>query len=164
VAAAAHALTAETTSANDAVLAALLHDIGYWILAQEQSAALAEAVRISATEAIPLHVAETRVLGASHAEIGAYLLGIWGFPATIVEAVAHHHAPQQVPQTSFDVLAALSVAHALTDSTEAEAFAGPVGPRNEIDAAYLESIHAPFSWADAQRRVTETLSDEGAMA
>ena len=29
----------------------------------------------------------------THAEIGAYLLGLWGLPHPIVDAVAHHHAP-----------------------------------------------------------------------
>lgn len=141
-------------SANDALLAALLHDIGYLVLAQEQAAALEESLRLSAAEALPLDCAETRVLGASHAEIGAYLLGLWGFSTTIVEAVAHHHAPRRVPQTSFDVLAALSVAHALTDKRECSAF-GPCAPHSEVDPQYLESIRAPFTWADAQRRVTE---------
>ncbi len=164
VAAAAHALTADTANANDAVLAALLHDIGYWILTQERSAALAESLRVSAAEGIPLDAAETRVLGASHAEIGAYLLGIWGLPAAVVEAVAHHHAPRRVPQTSFDVLAALSVAHALTEPSEADAFAGASGPRAEVDAQYLESIHAPFSWADAQQRVAENHAEEGTLS
>lgn len=161
VAGATHALTVNTANANDAVLASLLHDIGYWVLAQESPEALAEAARLSAAEAIPLDVAETRVLGASHAEIGAYLLGIWGLPSTIVEAVAYHHAPRRVPQTGFDVLAALSVAHALTDSTDADAFTSSVGLGIEVDAQYLESLHAPFSWAEAQRRVAESLAAEG---
>lgn len=161
VAAAAHALTVNTPNANDAVLAALLHDIGYWILAQQSSDALGESLRLAVAEGIPLEEAETRVLGASHAEIGAYLLGIWGFPSTIVEAVAHHHAPRRVPQTGFDILAALSVAHALTDSSDADAFATRDVPRIEVDAQYLESLDPPFDWAEAQRRVVEGLAAEG---
>lgn len=158
VAAAAHALSINTPNANDAVLAALLHDIGYWVLAQERSAPLTESQCLSATENIPLDVAETRVLGASHAEIGAYLLGIWGFPSTIVEAVAYHHAPQRVPQTNFDVLATLTVAHALTDTSDAGAFTGSAAPRIEVDEQYLKSLHAPFSWTEAQRRVVEAVA------
>ena len=33
------------------------------------------------------------MMDAHHAEVGAYLLGLWGFPNSIVEAVAFHHAP-----------------------------------------------------------------------
>lgn len=30
-----------------------------------------------------------------HAELGAYQLGLWGLPFQVVEAVAHHHAPNR---------------------------------------------------------------------
>jgi len=30
----------------------------------------------------------------SHAELGAYLLGLWAFPQDTVEAVAYHHRPE----------------------------------------------------------------------
>jgi putative nucleotidyltransferase with HDIG domain len=160
VACATQALTSDALVANDALLAALLHDIGYLVLAQEHATALEESVRLSTAEALPLDCAEVRVLGASHAEIGAYLLGLWGFSSTIVEAVAHHHAPQRVPQTSFDVLAALSVGHALTEPRESSAFRACT-PHSEVDAHYLESVHAPFTWTDAQRRVMALASDGG---
>ena len=44
------------------------------------------------------------MLGVTHAEIGAYLLGIWGLPYSIVEAVAHHHTPRRVGLGGLDVL------------------------------------------------------------
>ena len=155
VASAVHALTANTAIAEDALLAALLHDIGYWVLAQEHPASLRDALLLSANESIALDEAETRLFGASHAEIGAYLLGLWGFPSTIVEAVAHHHAPTRVSQSGFDVLAALSVAHALADSTDAQALKGVGIPPSDVDASYLAAVRAPFSWPEAARRVEE---------
>src|SRR5213082_1784367 len=68
---------------------------------------------------LQMHEAETQIFGVSHAEVGAYLLGIWGLPYPVIEAVAHHHAPQRVASSQFDVLAALAVSHSLTpgDST-----------------------------------------------
>ena len=33
---------------------------------------------VAVADRIPMYEAETRVLGASHAEVGAYLLGLWG--------------------------------------------------------------------------------------
>ncbi|NYZ61952.1 HDOD domain-containing protein [Luteimonas deserti] len=49
----------------------------------------------------------------THAEIGAYLLGMWGLPATIVEAVAHHRNPERVQPKAFDALGVVHVAVAL---------------------------------------------------
>lgn len=42
----------------------------------------------------PRHEVEREVLSITHAEVGAYLLGIWGLPLSIVDAVAYHHAPE----------------------------------------------------------------------
>ena len=53
------------------MLAGLLHDIGYWVLAQECSAELRASVELAAATGIPMHEAEAQVVGASHAEIGA---------------------------------------------------------------------------------------------
>jgi HD-like signal output (HDOD) protein len=156
VSAAARCLTAKTPIADDALLAGLLHDIGYLILAQECPTDLQSAVQLAAETQIPLHEAETRIFGASHAEIGAYLLGIWGLPYPVIEAVAHHHAPQRVTSSNFDVLAALAVAHSLTPG-DAAAFDIELPADAGVDETYLASVHAPFDWAEAQRRVTETL-------
>jgi HD-like signal output (HDOD) protein/ActR/RegA family two-component response regulator len=124
VATAACALTAGGPHANDALLAALLHDIGYWVLIQECPHDVETALDIASAEHISLHEAETRVLGASHGEIGAYLLGLWGLPYAVIEAVANHHTPRRVAQKDFDLLAALAVAQALGGSSDAEVWSG----------------------------------------
>jgi HD-like signal output (HDOD) protein len=122
VTAAASSLVYKTPIADDTLLAGLLHDIGYWVLVQECPQDLIRAMQMAASEAIPLYQAETAVIGASHAEIGAYLLGIWGLPHPVVEAVAHHHQPERVTQIEFDVLSALVKAHSLVASGDAAAF------------------------------------------
>jgi HD-like signal output (HDOD) protein len=162
VSAAARSLTAKTAIVDDAMLAGLLHDIGYWILAQECPADLQAAVDLAAHEQMQMHEAETQIFGVSHAEVGAYLLGIWGLPYPVIEAVAHHHVPQRVASSQFDVLAALAVSHSLTpgDST---AFKADLPADVGVDATYLAAVQAPFDWTEAERRVTETLqSFEGA--
>jgi HD-like signal output (HDOD) protein len=153
VAAATGALTAGTPIADDALLAGLLHDIGYWVLAQECPQDLSAAVKLAAQEGIALHAAENRVFGASHAEIGAYLLGIWGLPYAVVEAVAHHHQPQRVVHTEFDVLGALVIGHALATGDETTVVPTARTPDPGIDASYLLAVHAPFDWDQAVRRV-----------
>jgi len=160
VAAAASALTAKTPKADDAMLAGLLHDIGYWILAQECPDDLNGALELACSARIPLHAAERQIIGASHAEIGAYLLGIWGLPYAVVEAVAHHHQPTRVSHADFDVLAALVIAHSLAPTDDACAFREGVPPDPKIDASYLLSVKAPFDWDEATRRVAERMQSE----
>jgi len=38
-----------------------------------------------------LEASEHHVFGATHGEVGAYLLGLWGLPAEVVQAAARHH-------------------------------------------------------------------------
>ena len=156
VSAAARSLTAKTPVTDDAMLAGLLHDIGYWVLVQECPGEFQSAVQLAAATQIPLYEAETQIFGVSHAEIGAYLLGIWGLPYPVIEAVAHHHVPQRVPSSNFDLLPALTVAHALTPG-DSVAFNADLPADTGVDATYFASVHPPFDWAEAQRRVTETL-------
>jgi HD-like signal output (HDOD) protein len=40
---------------------------------------------------------EREVLGVSHTNIGAYLLGLWGLPEPVVIAAELHHALDLVP-------------------------------------------------------------------
>ena len=160
VAAAARALTVKTPIADDTMLAGLLHDIGYWVLAQERPAELSASVELAAAAAIPVHEAELRLIGASHAEIGAYLLGIWGLPYSVIEAVAHHHEPQRVSQSYFDVLAALTIAQSLVRADDGSAFDVAVPADSRIDESYLISVKAPFDWSEAQRRVADTIESE----
>lgn len=60
-----------------------------------------------------LSAAEEEAFGASHAHVGAYLLGLWGFTDLVVEAVAHSFVPSQCPVRSNDVLTAVHAARAL---------------------------------------------------
>lgn len=159
IAAIARALAGKAPIADDAMLAGLLHDIGYWILAQECPEDLSQAATLAATEQIPLYAAETRVIGASHAEIGAYLLGLWGLPPSVVEAVAHHHQPERVTHTSFDVMAALVTAHSLSPVDDSKAFPLELPPDPKVDPAYLMAVHAPFDWNEAVQRAQIILSE-----
>jgi HD-like signal output (HDOD) protein len=52
---------------------------------------------------------DDEMIGASPAQIDAYLLDIWGLPLSVIEAVAHHRAPERRPESVFDVRAAASL-------------------------------------------------------
>lgn len=153
----AHALTLDTSIADDTLLAAHLHDIGYWILAHECPRELERAHHWALEKGVPMHEAERQTIGSSHAEIGGYLLGIWGLPDSIVGAVVHHHAPDRIPRRGFDTLAALAVAHALSGTDDTAAFDAPLQRDAQVGAEYLESVSAPFSWSEAARRAAVCL-------
>jgi HD-like signal output (HDOD) protein len=155
-AAACKSLAVGSISPDDAWLAGLLHDIGYWVLIQECPKELAQALAMSRTEGRPLVECERAMTGASHAEIGAYLLGLWGVPYPIVEAVALHHSPAAITQHGYDLLGALSVSHALLGHEHAHALSG--GSGDGVDENYLVSLKAPFDWPEAQRRVEQSIA------
>jgi putative nucleotidyltransferase with HDIG domain len=117
---------------EEAATAGLLHDAGHLLLAAHhphEYAALARQVR---DEGDVLH--ERRLLGASHGEIAAYLLGLWGLPPAVVEAVAWHHEPRRGNRPCPGPLACVHAADALVNL-----LAG-TPDHNRIDAPYLSSI------------------------
>jgi HD-like signal output (HDOD) protein len=54
----------------------------------------------------------------THAAVGAYLLGLWGLPFPIVEAVAYHHEPSRVTSGPREVLAAVHVSEAFAEAAD----------------------------------------------
>jgi putative nucleotidyltransferase with HDIG domain len=96
-----------------AIVAALLHDIGKLVLAYKMPDRFARLVARARAEQKPLYQIEEELWGITHAEVGAYLLGLWGIPLPVTEAIAYHHAPSSVPHQRFDALVALYVANLL---------------------------------------------------
>ena len=78
---------------GDDFVAGLLHDIGKVLFAHFEPEALAEALRLSSTEGLPVHEAERQLLGVDHAEMGAMLADHWGFPENLCRAIREHHEP-----------------------------------------------------------------------
>jgi HD-like signal output (HDOD) protein len=115
----------------------LLHDIGKLLLAANLPEVYQEALDMAQTLVIPIPEAERNVIGASHAEIGGYLLGLWGLPQPVVDAVAFHHHPNQCPQKDFQPLTAVHVANALDRSKTTPGL--PI-LNDEIDRDYLDQL------------------------
>jgi len=104
--------------ADIAVVAAMLHDVGKLILAWKLSEHFEKMLAEALGARCPVYKVEVRENGFSHAEIGAYLLGLWGLPYTIVEAVALHHGPNRVPHQNFDAISAVYAANLLAHELE----------------------------------------------
>ena len=123
-----------------AVIGALLHDIGSLFLASSMPNEFCSARALTTEKGCAIFQAEEELMGTSHAEIGAYLLGLWGLPNLAVEAIAHHHHPTRIPHSEFDCTVAVYLANLLADELQANP-QGAVGlPINEPDRAYLEEL------------------------
>jgi HD-like signal output (HDOD) protein len=102
-----------------AFAAGLLSGIGRLILAARVPEAFRDIVAESGQSHRSLADVEQSKLGVTHAELGAYLLGIWGLPDVIVEAVAHQRDGIQMAPSGLAVRDALSLAMLLVETPEA---------------------------------------------
>jgi putative nucleotidyltransferase with HDIG domain len=105
--------------AESALLAGVLHDVGRLVFATRSPAKEGPAGEW-------LEQARQQ-MDADHAVVGAYLLGMWGFPEPLVEALAWHHMPSRSGETSLGLCGLVHIGDQLSHE-------------REIDAAYLESL------------------------
>jgi HD-like signal output (HDOD) protein len=111
---------------------------------------------------MPLADAERKFTGIDHGTAGAYLLGLWGLPFEVVEAIAHHAEPARIAQSSFDVLSAVGIAHALLAEirpAEVPAYEASTPPLGD---EYLRAIRYPHSWQSLVERASVLLGVEEA--
>lgn len=123
--------------AQDAYIAGMLHDVGLLALvscAPVHYMALREEVQHSGRELV---ACELDVVGATHTAIGAYVLGLWGFPSWLVEAVSCSHDADSLAEWSLDVTSAVFVAEQMVNAnTETPSWEGSRMP----SAEYLEAL------------------------
>ena len=111
-------LLEDSRDADDAFLAGLLHDIGKLVLVGQIPEYLRDVLAEAKATGRPLDAVERGAKGVTHARIGAYLLGLWGMPYPVMEAVANHHAPERCDSGRLDVSAAVLLANAAAHEVE----------------------------------------------
>lgn len=132
-------MTQGTPHEDHATIAGMLHDIGILILATKLPGHAHGVIQSMAASPRPFHEAERELWGTTHAELGAFLLGRWGLPVPVVEAVAFHHRPEGVRQPEFDALAAV-------------AFADSLAHEVDPDSSYISGdVYSPIDMAHAER-------------
>jgi putative nucleotidyltransferase with HDIG domain len=149
---------AERRLLDETFTAGMLHDIGKLVLAANLPTEYEQAAALARSGSLELHAAEKQVFGASHAEVGGYLLGLWGLPESIVEAVARHHTPSAATASAFSPLTAVHVAEVL-EWEESLAQPRPGGP--QLDAEYLAALRVSERlsvWRESSTAALEQLA------
>lgn len=125
---------------NAVTVAGMLHDVGKLLMAMKSPKHFARAVSGAREERRPLFEVEEELMGVSHAEVGAYLLALWGLPTPVVEAVAHHHRPTRVPQDRLDAVAIVHIANCLAHRHPLRPEPEGEPPHQELQAEYLAEL------------------------
>ena len=143
--------------ADHAFIAGMLHDVGKLALAAQLSEEYTNVVDLALRDGSTFYEAERKILGATHAELGAYLLGLWGFSDPIVEALAFHHDVTACPAKAFGTVTAVHVANVLAH----EASPGStVGAAPSVDEAYVSELGMAERLPEWQSMCRETTQEE----
>ncbi|MFZ5642936.1 MAG: HDOD domain-containing protein [Bacillota bacterium] len=139
---------------EDALISGMLHDIGKLLLLDIPDY-LSKINDLTKNKKCPFWEAEYELFGCSHAEVGGYLLSLWGFSDPIVEAVAFHHKPLKSMNLGFSALSAVHMADAFTRKGEADRFISNPGL---LDQKYIELIDKEGKieeWAAVRNKIKE---------
>ncbi len=130
----------DAASGDTAFCAGLMAHVGTLVLVANLLEKFDEATGIADRENISICDAERRVFGATHAQLGAYLLGLWGFSCHVVQTVATHHRPERSGGDEFGIAGAVHVAQFLTRDMGHGAAESENMIRSFLDEAWLERI------------------------
>jgi HD-like signal output (HDOD) protein/CheY-like chemotaxis protein len=144
---------------DDAVTSGLLHDTGQLVLPSCLGLEYKRVLEMVDSYQITLVEAEREVFGCGHAEVGAYLLALWGLPDPIVEAVGWHLNPSLAPRDClhgrvFSALTSVHVACAYHSSQSTSR----LSHQTIIDSDYLAELGLDgreFAWFAACDRSSQ---------
>jgi HD-like signal output (HDOD) protein len=131
---------------NECFVGGMLHDIGKLLMAANYPKDYGRVTRLVDEGGFSHCAAEREIFGVHHASVGGYLLGLWGLPVTVVEAIALHHSPQRTTNPLFCALTAVHAAnvfeHECADCPRPNA-------ENDLDGPYLARLgltHRVAAW------------------
>ncbi len=136
----------EKQAEEEAQLAGMMHDLGLLILIDSNNETWKELYLNRHKYDMPFYMLEREHLGITHAEVGAYLLGVWGLSNSMVEAVACHHDPSQAVADDIGPTTAVYLANYLSHLPDAAHL--------ELDRNYIESLNLTNKVNDWSDRCT----------
>lgn len=135
-------------ASQDAYIAGMLHDVGLLALVSCAPAHYMALRQEVVQGNRPLLECELDVIGATHTAIGAYVLGLWGFPSWLVEAVSRSHDADTLSEWALDVTSAVFLAEqAANTNTETATWEGGTLPSSE----YLCALGITSLWTESEQ-------------
>ena len=140
-----------------AFAAAMLHDIGLVIFASARKNNFSRMMRMATKSKRPIFAVERELFPVTHAEIGAFVLGRWGLPLEVAEAVAFHHEPSRLNSSELHLAGLIHIA---------DYFAGQYSPPFQsselagLDEAFIEGAELGDKiekWGPAAERILAQL-------
>lgn len=122
---------------NYSLMAGLLHDLGKLVLATNFKDTYQKVLAESRNSDQELWELEYAIFGTSHAEIGAYLMGLWNLENPIIEAIAFHHCPSKSAASQLGLLTVVHIANALDHEEESP---DDQQPELQYDNEYLDRL------------------------
>ena len=87
---------------HECLAAALLHDLGYLVFARTLPTDVQLLLAKESKQGWTIsRQAEHELAGTDHATVGGAIAGHWGLPPVFVDAIAHHHTPNQISIARF---------------------------------------------------------------
>ncbi len=156
----ARALTDDRKVAEEAMIAGILHDIGKLILLKVPRQYKKVMNFIERTKVCDPLEAEYIVMKTSHAELGAYLLGLWGIPDNVVEAVAFHHNPSRLldDKSIMPEKSSLTAVHVANSLMMQEHCSSDTNVFPYVDMQYLKQLNLTDKlpeWADICNKIRQ---------
>jgi HD-like signal output (HDOD) protein len=121
---------------EEAFTAGLLHDMGRIVLLAEMPAQYRSILDRQEAEGGDRLSLEVEILGCTHAQLGAYLMGIWGLPDPLVHAVAFHHSPAAAGEKKLSAVLAVHAADAIASTGSPS----PINQDIQLDQALLSEL------------------------
>lgn len=135
-----------------AFTAGLLHDIGKLILGTTSPGFYSTLNTLKLDNPTQYLIRERNEFGSTHADIGAYLLGSWGLPQEIINAVLTHHSLESLNSMDFSTSLAVWFANAYVIS---DADTNPVSGNQQTNTILQNQVLADHadSWKNACKQI-----------
>ncbi|MCA9625475.1 MAG: HDOD domain-containing protein [Myxococcales bacterium] len=128
---------ARDVDAEDALMTGIVHGVGKLLLASRRPGLFAECFTESVARGVDIAEVLDEKLGATDAELGAYLLGIWRFPPSIVTAVSRQYRPEAIGPQGPGACDSLYLARRFAADPEVPVVEGIKGVDAGVDAGAL---------------------------
>jgi len=143
---------------NHSLMAGMFHDLGKLILVTNFQAPYQKLLAEARQTGQNLWDLENDLFGTSHAEIGAYLMGLWGLEYPVIEAIAYHHCPGKSLSNSTGLLTAVHFGDAFDRLRNDDNDQVSGNGWRQLDRGYLDNLGVAdrlINWQSVCNELTE---------